>query len=327
MNESTENESIELTDKRIVVTGGAGFLGSSVVDELRDRGCEDIFVPRSSEYDLRDPGAVERLFDDANPEIVIHLAGTVGGIGMMEERQGEIFYDNTKMALELQEIARKRSVEKFTSLGSVCAYPKHTPVPFQESDLWEGYPEETHAPYGIAKKIPLVQSQAYRDQYDFDGIYLLPVNLYGPGDDFDPETSHVIPAIIRKVDEAMKNGEISITAWGTGEPTREFLYVDDAAEAIVEATKRYDNPRPVNIGASDEISIRELVNTIADLMGFDGDIKWDTSKPDGQPRRKVDTSRAEEMFGWSANTNFEDGLKETIKWYRANRDEILANTL
>lgn len=326
MNESTESEPISLTDKRIVVTGGAGFLGSSVVDELRDRGCEDIFVPRSSEYDLRDSHAVERLFDDAGPEIVIHLAGTVGGIGMMKERQGEIFYDNTKMALELQETARKRSVEKFVSLGSVCAYPKHTPVPFQESDLWEGYPEETHAPYGIAKKIPLVQSQAYRNQYDFDGIYLLPVNLYGPGDDFDPETSHVIPAIIRKVDEAMKNGESSITAWGTGEPTREFLYVDDAAEAIVEATRKYDDPRPVNIGASDEISIRELVTTIAGVMGFEGDIEWDTSKPDGQPRRKVDTSRAEETFDWSADTDFEDGLEETIQWYRANRDEILAKT-
>lgn len=326
MNESTENESIELTKKRIVVTGGAGFLGSSVVDELRNRGCEDIFVPRSSVYDLRDSGAVERLFDDADPEFVIHLAGTVGGIGMMEERQGEIFYDNTKMALELQETARKRSVEKFVSLGSVCAYPKHTPVPFQESDLWDGYPEETHAPYGIAKKVPLVQSQAYRDQYDFDGIYLLPVNLYGPEDDFDPETSHVIPAIIRKIDAAMKNDESSITAWGTGEPTREFLYVDDAAEAIVEATKRYGDPRPVNIGASDEISIRELVNTIADVMEFEGDIKWDTSKPDGQPRRKVDTSRAEATFGWTADTDFEDGLEETIQWYRANRDEILASS-
>lgn len=324
--DSTDSEPLDLAAKTIVVTGGAGFLGSSVVEQLDERGCTDVFVPRSNEYDLRDAQAVERLFDDIDPDVVIHLAGTVGGIGMMEERQGEIFYDNTKMALELQETARKRSVEKFVSLGSVCAYPKHTPVPFQESDLWNGYPEETHAPYGIAKKIPLVQAQAYRTQYDFDGIYLLPVNLYGPEDNFDPETSHVIPAIIRKIDLAMQNDESSITAWGTGDPTREFLYVDDAAEAIVEATRLYDDPRPVNIGASDEISIRELVNTIADVMGFDGAVEWDTSKPDGQPRRKVDTSRAEEAFGWTADTSFEDGLAETIEWYRSKRKEILAST-
>lgn len=325
-NNSTDCAPLDLTAKTIVITGGAGFLGSSVVDELHERGCEDVFIPRSSEYDLRDARAVERLFDDTGPDVVIHLAGTVGGIGMMEERQGEIFYDNTKMALELQETARKRTVEKFVSLGSVCAYPKHTPVPFQESALWNGYPEETHAPYGIAKKIPLVQAQAYQTQYEFNGIYLLPVNLYGPKDDFDPETSHVIPAIIRKIDLAMQNDESSITAWGTGDPTREFLYVDDAAEAIVEATRHYSDPRPVNIGANDEISIRELVNTIADVMGFEGDVEWDTSKPDGQPRRKVDTSRAEETFGWTAGTSFEDGLEETIEWYRSHRDEILAST-
>jgi dTDP-glucose 4,6-dehydratase/GDP-L-fucose synthase len=326
MNGLTNNKPLDLAHKSIIVTGGAGFVGSSVVDKLHERGCDDIFVPRSAQYDLRDASDVQRLFEDINPDVVIHLAGTVGGIGMMEERQGEIFYDNVKMALELQEMARKISTEKFVSLGSVCAYPKHTSIPFKESDLWDGYPEETHAPYGIAKKIPLVQSKAYRRQYNLSSIYLLPVNLYGPGDDFDPKTSHVIPAIIRKVDSAIENDLSSITAWGTGDPTREFLHVDDAAEAIVEATRLYDDPRPVNIGASGEISIRELVNMIADLMGFNGKINWDTSRPDGQPRRKVDTSRAEEMFGWTADIGFKSGLKETIEWYSNNKHEIVTST-
>lgn len=317
---------MDLTDKRIVVTGGSGFLGTRVVSELRDRGCDDIFVPRSANYDLRRSDDVNRLYDDAVPEIVIHLAGTVGGIGVMDEKPGEIFYDNTIMAVELQEHARHRSIEKFVSIGSVCAYPKYTPVPFDEDDLWEGYPEETHAPYGIAKKIPLVQSQAYRDQYGFNGIYLLPANLYGPGDDFDLETSHVIPAIIRKYDKAMQKGETEITAWGSGEPTREFLFVDDAAEAIVDATERYDDPAPLNLGTGDEISIRDLVELIGEVMGFEGTVEWDRSKPDGQPRRRLDTSRVENAFGWTASTGLREGLQATIEWYRSNRSRILPNS-
>jgi len=314
---------MDLTAQSIVVTGGSGFLGSRLVDELERRGCTDVTVPRSSTYDLTETDDIIALYDDAEPDVVIHLAGTVGGIGLMKNRPGEIFYDNAKMAIELQEIARKRTVDKFVSIGSVCAYPKHTPVPFVEDDLWDGYPEETHAPYGIAKKLPLVQAQAYQAQYDFDGIYLLPANLYGPGDDFDPKSSHVIPAIIRKFDQAMRDGKDEITAWGTGEPTREFLYVEDAARAIADATERYDDSEPVNLGTGNDISIAKLVRLIGDLMGFKGDVHWDTSKPDGQPRRRLKTTRAEERFGWTASTAFQDGLEQTIEWYLDNRDTIL----
>lgn len=317
---------MDLPNKSVVVTGGAGFLGSYVVDELQERGCDDIYVPRSKNYDLRNRQAIRRLYEDADPDVVLHLAGTVGGIGVMEEKPGEIFYDNSKMALELIEQGRIHGLEKFVAIGSVCAYPKHTSVPFEETMLWEGYPEETHASYGIAKKLPLVQLRAYRDQYDFSGIYLLPVNLYGPGDDFDLETSHVIPAIIRKVDRAIRNGEDSITAWGTGEPTREFLYVEDAAEAIVKATADHQDPDPVNLGSGEEISIRDLVEKVTETMGFDGEIKWDTSKPDGQPRRCLDTSRANERFGWSASTDFETGIRATIEWYQEHRASIIDET-
>ena len=314
---------MNLQGKQIVVTGGSGFLGSHVVDELKTRGCDQIEVPRSQDYDLRDPAAIEQLYLDADPDVVIHLAGTVGGIGVMDEKPGEIFYDNAIMGIELIEQARQHNVDKFVSIGSVCAYPKHTPIPFQEDNLWEGYPEETHAPYGIAKKLPLVQGEAYRKQYDFNSVYLLLANLYGPRDDFDPATSHVIPAIIRKVDRAIQSGEDSITAWGTGEPTREFLYAEDAADAIIEATTGYDDSLPVNIGSGEEISIRDLVTKIADEMGFTGTVEWDTSKPDGQPRRCLDTSRAEEEFDWSASVDFDDGLAETIAWFRANRETIV----
>lgn len=314
---------MSIQTKRIVVTGGSGFLGSHVVEELESKGYDEIFVPRSSEYDLREESAIRRLYNDLDPEIMIHLAGTVGGIGVMNDKPGEIFYDNTKMALELIELARKNDLEKFVSIGSVCAYPKHTPIPFDEDNLWDGYPEETHAPYGIAKKLPLVQSKAYQKQYDFSGIYLLPVNLYGPRDNFNLETSHVIPAIIRKIDQAMRKNDDSITAWGTGEPTREFLFVEDAAEAIVKATEKYDDPDPINLGSGEEISIKSLIEMIAKKMEFDGKIEWDTSKPDGQPRRCLDTSRAEERFGWSSSTKFEEGLETTIEWYRSNRKGLI----
>lgn len=314
---------MNLEAKHVVVTGGSGFLGSHVVDELKLRGCGRITVPRSQDYDLRDPVAVEQLYLDTDPDVVIHLAGTVGGIGVMDEKPGEIFYDNAIMGIELIEQARQHDVDKFVSIGSVCAYPKHTPIPFKEDNLWEGYPEETHAPYGIAKKLPLVQSNAYRKQYDFNSIYLLLANLYGPRDDFDPATSHVIPAIIRKVDRAIQSGAESITAWGTGEPTREFLYAEDAADAIIAATKGYDRSQPVNIGSGEEISIHDLVTKIADEMGYTGDIEWDRSKPDGQPRRCLDTSRAEVEFDWSASVDFDDGLTETISWFRSNREAII----
>lgn len=309
--------------KRTVVTGGSGFLGSHVVEELESRGYEEIYVPRSSDYDLREEPAVERLYENFKPDLVIHLAGTVGGIGVMDDKPGEIFYDNTKMALELIDSAQKKSVEKFVSVGSVCAYPKQTPVPFDEDNLWNGYPEETHAPYGIAKKLPLVQSRAYQKQYGFNGIYLLPVNLYGPRDDFDLKTAHVIPAIIRKVDQAKQENIASISAWGTGKPTREFLYVEDAAEAIVEATEAYEDVDPVNLGSGEEISIKHLVEMILEKMEFNGTIKWDTSKPDGQPRRCLDTTRAEDRFGWSASTDFEEGLEATIEWFQSNREELV----
>lgn len=307
--------------KTVMVTGGAGFLGSHLVDELERRSDDvDVFVPRSEEYDLRERAQIRRAFVESGADVVIHLAATVGGIGANRENPGRYFYDNAVMGIELLELARQFGVEKFTILGTICAYPEETPVPFSEDDLFEGYPEPTNAPYGIAKKALLTQSQAYRQQYGFNSIYLMPVNLYGPRDDFDLETSHVIPAIIRKCVEARERGDDSITAWGTGDPTREFLYVEDAAEGILDATERYDKSEPVNIGSGMEISIRELVEIIAHVTRFDGDVEWDTSKPDGQMRRCLDVSRAKKEFGWEATTDFEEGLLRTVEWYEEQRE-------
>jgi len=309
--------------KSVMVTGGSGFLGSHLVDELKQRADDiDVFVPRSDEYNLRERAAIKRAFSACDADIVLHLAATVGGIGANRKNPGRYFYENAIMGIELMEQARKYGVNKFTILGTICSYPKQTPVPFNEDDLYEGYPEETNAPYGIAKKALLTQSRAYRRQYDFNSIYLMPVNLYGPGDNFDLETSHVIPAIIRKCVEARERGDDLITAWGTGEPTREFLYVDDAADGILSATERYNESEPVNLGSGIEISIRDLVNTIAELTGFDGEIEWDTSKPDGQPRRRLDTSRAQERFRWEATTGFEEGLRRTVEWFETHREDI-----
>ena len=308
---------MDLQAKRITVTGGAGFLGSHVVERLRAAGCEDIFVPRSREYDLRGEEGVRRLYDQARPELVIHLAAVVGGIGANRENPGRFFHDNLVMGAELMEQARRRGVEKFVAVGTVCAYPKFAPVPFREDDLWNGYPEETNAPYGLAKKMLLVQAQAYRQQYGFNAIYLLPVNLYGPRDSFDPAKSHVIPALIKKCVDAIDQGAQQIEVWGSGAATREFLYVADCAEGIVLAAERYDGDAPVNLGAGREIRIRELAERIADLTGFRGTIVWDASKPDGQPRRCLDVSRAEKEFGFRATTDFVAGLRETIRWYRA----------
>jgi GDP-L-fucose synthase len=306
--------------KSVLVTGGAGFLGSHVVRKLQDRGATRVFVPRSAEFDLREKETIRRALDWATPDVVIHLAAVVGGIGANRDNPGRFFYDNAIMGIQLMEQARLAGVRKFVTVGTVCAYPKLTPVPFQEDDLWNGYPEETNAPYGLAKKMLLVQGQAYRDQYGFNSIYLLPVNLYGPGDNFDPSSSHVIPALIRKMFEAKERGDDHIVAWGTGSASREFLYVEDAAEGIVLATERYDGREPVNLGAGREVTIRELIETIARLCEFKGEIRWDFSKPDGQPRRMLDTSRASELFGFEAKTDFEDGLRRTIDWYVATRE-------
>jgi len=303
------------TGKRVAVTGGAGFLGSFVVAKLRDRGCQDIFVPRSREYDLVEMESVKRLYRDAHPDMVIHLAARVGGIGANQANPGKFFYDNLLMGTQLMEQGRLSGIEKFVAVGTVCSYPKFTPIPFREEHLWDGYPEETNAPYGLAKKMLLVQSQSYRAQYGFNSIFLLPVNLYGPGDNFDLEQSHVVPALIRKCLEAKESGSAEIVCWGDGTPTREFLYVEDCAEAIVLATEKYEGAEPVNIGAGREISIKELVEQIAAITGFQGHIIWDTSKPNGQPRRCLDTSRAREFFGFTAKTDFRDGLKKTIDWY------------
>ena len=301
--------------RRVMVTGGAGFLGRRVVARLEESGAHDIFVPRSTDYDLRTEDGVRRAFADARPDLVIHLAAVVGGIGANRENPGRFFYDNAIMGIQLIEQARLAGVSKFVTVGTVCSYPKFTPVPFREEDLWNGYPEETNAPYGLAKKMLLVQSQAYRAQYGFNAIYLIPVNLYGPGDNFDPTSSHVIPALIMKCIEARDSGADHIDVWGTGTASREFLYVDDAAAGIVLATQRYDGNEPVNLGVGAEITVRELANLIARLTGFQGELRWDPSRPDGQPRRALDTSRAREGFGFAAGTSFEDGLRRTIEWY------------
>ncbi|MBI5562236.1 MAG: GDP-L-fucose synthase [Deltaproteobacteria bacterium] len=306
---------INLKEKRVAVTGGAGFLGSFVVEALRSRGCKHVFVPRSSEYNLVERASCARLYKDAKPDIVLHLAAKVGGIGANRENPGTFFYDNLMMGVQLIEEARLYGLEKFVALGTICAYPKFTPVPFKEADLWNGYPEETNAPYGLAKKMLLVQSQAYRQQYGFNSIYLLPVNLYGPRDNFDPSSSHVIPALIKKCIDAKRAAERSITAWGTGRATREFLYAEDAAEGIVLAAERYDKSAPVNLGAGFEISIKDLTLLVARLTGFAGEIIWDATKPDGQPRRCLDTALAEREFGFKARTGFEEGLRKTIEWY------------
>ncbi len=301
--------------ERVVVTGGAGFLGSYVVEKLRQRGVKNIFIPRSQNYDLVDAEDVRRMYDDAQPDLVIHLAAVVGGIGANRVNPGKYFYDNLMMGVQLMEEARLRSLKKFVATGTICAYPKFTPVPFSEDELWNGYPEETNAPYGLAKKMMLVQSQAYRQQYDFNSIFLLPVNLYGPRDNFDPESSHVIPALIRKCVEAIERNDDHITCWGTGTATREFLHAEDCAEGLVMAAESYDKSEPVNLGAGFEISIKDLTEKIVRLTGFTGRIEWDATKPDGQPRRCLDTSRAEREFGFRARIGFDEGLRQTIDWY------------
>ncbi len=308
--------------RRVCVTGGAGFLGSFVVEELRARGASEIFVPRSVDYDLTQPEEIDRMLNEARADIVIHLAALAGGIGANRARPAEFFYNNLMMGVPLMHKAWERGVEKFVAIGTICAYPKFTPVPFKEEHLWDGYPEETNAPYGLAKKMLLVQAQAYREQYGFNAIYLLPVNLYGPRDNFDLETSHVIPALIRKMIEAQQRGDEKVVLWGDGSPTREFFYAGDAARGIVLAAERYNGSEPVNLGAGMEISIKDLANLIAELTGFEGEIVWDTSKPNGQPRRGLDVSRAKEYFGFEAQTPFEEGLRRTIAWFRENQDRI-----
>ena len=307
--------------KRVMVTGGGGFLGKAVVGRLKAAGVakDDLFVPRSKDYDLRTAEGVGDALADGEPNVVIHLAAVAGGIGANRENPGRFFYENAAMGIELMEQARQAGVEKFVQIGTVCSYPKFTPVPFKEDDLWNGYPEETNAPYGLAKKMLLVQGQAYRQQYGFDVIHLIPVNLYGPGDNFNPASSHVIPALIKKCVDAREAGEDHIDVWGTGAASREFLYVEDAAEGIVLATERYDGPEPVNLGVGREITIRDLVELIVDQTGFEGEVRWDASKPDGQPRRALDTSRARDWFGFEARTSFEDGLRATIAWYEGSR--------
>ncbi|MBV8246751.1 MAG: GDP-L-fucose synthase [Candidatus Eremiobacteraeota bacterium] len=309
---------MDLVRKRICVTGGAGFLGSFVVEELQRRGCKDVFIPRRAEYDLTTAAGVDRMFADARPEVLFHLAAVVGGIGANKENPGSFFYQNAMMGIQLIEQARLNRVQKTVVVGTICAYPKFAPIPFREETLWDGYPEETNAPYGIAKKALLVQCQAYRQQYGMNAIYLLPVNLYGPRDNFDLQSSHVIPALIRKCIEAKERGDRELVCWGDGSPTREFLYAPDAARAVVLAAQRYDGEEPVNLGSGREISIKELSETIARLCGFTGKIAWDTSKPNGQPRRQLDVSRAKRSFGFEASTPFEEGLRETIDWFKAD---------
>ncbi|MGB7873229.1 MAG: GDP-L-fucose synthase [Anaerolineales bacterium] len=335
--------------KRVIVTGGAGFLGSFVIQDLVKRGATDILIPRVENYDLTNRDSIKQLMDDAlqpadncpqhlqpdevnlppstfnlKPEnlVIIHLAANVGGIGANREHPAEFFYDNLMMGVELMHQAWQRDVGKFVAIGTVCAYPKFTPVPFKEEDLWNGYPEETNAPYGLAKKMMLVQAQAYRQQYGFNAIYLLPVNLYGPGDNFNLQTSHVIPALIRKAIEAQERGDQELVAWGDGSPTREFLYVEDAADGIVTAAEKYNNSEPVNLGSGYEISIKDLTEMIIRLTGFQGELDWDTEKPNGQPRRGLDVSRAKEYFGWQAQVPFEEGMRRTIEWFKENRQRI-----
>ena len=305
--------------RRVMVTGGAGFLGTAVCKQLREAGASEIFVPLIEDYDLRKLADIDRAIAVGKPDLIIHLAAVVGGIGANRANPGRFFYDNAIMGIQLIEQARLAGVAKFVALGTVCAYPKFTPVPFHEDDLWNGYPEETNAPYGLAKKMLLVQTQSYRDQYGFNGIFLLPVNLYGPGDNFNPKSSHVIPALIKKCVDARDRGDAFIEAWGTGSASREFLYIEDAARGIVLAAERYDGRDPINLGVGSEITIRALTELVARLTGFKGEIRWDPSKPDGQPRRALDTSRAREAFGFSAGTAFEDGLRGTIEWYEAAR--------
>jgi GDP-L-fucose synthase len=307
---------------RVLVTGGHGFLGSYLVARLEQLGCQAVFSPRSSDYDLRHESAIVRLLQTTRPDVIFHLAAVVGGIGANRENPGRFFYDNLTMGALLMEQARQSAVQKFITVGTICSYPKFTPVPFREDDLWNGYPEETNAPYGLAKKMLLVQGQAYRQQYGFNAVHLLPVNLYGPRDNFDPSSSHVIPALIKKCFDAVDRGDATVTVWGTGRATREFLYVADAAEGLVLAGEKYDGDEPVNLGAGFEISIKDLVALIAPLTGFAGEIVWDSSKPDGQPRRCLDTTRAERYFGFKSKTSFEAGLKETITWYREARHEL-----
>jgi len=311
----------DLLGKRIFLTGGTGFLGRVVKQKLIEAQVADVFDPSSREYDLREINAIQQAFHDSEADVVIHLAAVVGGIGANRENAGKFFYDNAMMGIQLMEEARHYGIEKFVSVGTICSYPKHTQVPFKEDDLWNGYPEETNAPYGLAKKMMLVQGQAYRQQYGFRAIHLLPVNLYGPGDNFDPKSSHVIPALIRKVIEAQEADETSITAWGTGQASREFLYVEDAARGVVLAADQYDSPEPLNLGTCSEITIRQLVDLICELCGFSGEVQWDATKPDGQPRRCLDTSRAREILKFEADTDFRQGLKQTIDWYRAQRQE------
>jgi GDP-L-fucose synthase len=304
--------------KNTVVTGGAGFLGSFLTEKLRQRGCQNIFIPTIDQFDLREKDAIVRLYKEVKPNIVIHLAAVVGGIGANQANPGKYFYDNAIMGIQLMEYARQYGLEKFVALGTICAYPKFTPVPFKEDNLWNGYPEETNAPYGLAKKMMLVQSQGYRAQYGFNSIFLLPVNLYGPRDNFNLESSHVIPALIRKFVEAKQHHEKNVVLWGDGSVSREFLYVEDCAEGILEAAEKYNKSEPVNLGAGFEIYIRDLAQMIRKLVGFEGEIIWDTTKPNGQPRRMLDTSRAFQEFGWKAKIPFEEGLKRTIDWYLKN---------
>lgn len=313
--------SLTLENQRIVVTGGAGFLGQAVCRELQQQGAIDIRIPRQRDYDLTDRAAVERMYADLQPHIVVHLAAEVGGIGANQTHPGRFFYANLSMGLHLIEAGRQHGVQKFVQIGTVCAYPKFTPVPFHEEALWDGYPEETNAPYGVAKKALLVMLQSYRQEYNFPGIYLLPVNLYGPHDHFNLATSHVIPALIRKCVTAKESGAAEIVVWGTGQASREFLYVEDCARGIVQALRNYESPEPVNLGAGEEISIRELVELIAELCGFTGTIRWDSTRPDGQPRRCLETSRARNAFGWSATTSLRAGLQQTIDWYLRERPE------
>ena len=306
-------------NKRVVVTGGAGFLGSFVTEKLYQRGAADVFIPKIEDFDFVQLKDIHRMLDEAQPDLIIHLAALAGGIGANRARPAEFYYVNMIMGVQMMHEAWKYGVQKFLALGTICAYPKFTPVPFKEENLWDGYPEETNAPYGLAKKMLLVQAQAYREQYGFNAIYLLPVNLYGPGDNFNLETSHVIPALIRKCLEAQDRGEKQVVLWGDGSPTREFLYVEDAAEGILLAAERYNGSEPVNLGSGMEIRIKDLVQMISRLTGFEGELVWDTSKPNGQPRRVLDTSRAEQYFGFRAQTPFEEGLRRTIEWYREHR--------